>query len=306
MITHGQHQREGEALAAVACRKIHTAVAVRDGRWSDPHTWRSGFVPGQILHGSDVEVLSDVEYDLAEPGWLSALVIRPHARLRHAVDRPTALHLEDLLVLEGGAYECGTRAKPIPQGAGAELGFRGSLWHEMVDPEQLLGGLLAWGDVTICGEEKAPFVRLLYEAGSADYGLTLAEPAAGWREGDRLAIPPSGGESMYRARRPVEFATLEQVDLSGRGVDLAAPLSGAHEGGYDAKGDVTFLPHVANLTRSVVVRSLHPEVRRAHMMAMGKCRPIIRYAHIMNMTRTRRGDAQIGRYAVHFHKLERV
>lgn len=290
---------DGDRYAALA--NSSTSVAVQDGKWSDPAIW-AGEPPASL---ADIEIVADVEYDLEDSDY-DSIVVRPGGCLHHATTKNTRLRVRTLTIQEGGCYEIGTPEEPIPAGRTAELVFSPVRPDYTRDPEEMLGGLLAWGEVTMCGATKTPFIRLAEEPGGGNDWLRTKTEPAGWLAGDRLAIPPSGGPTMYRGRRPLEFATVNSLFLRGDlyEITLREDLTGIHQGGYDAAGHCDFFPHVANLSRSVVVRSLHPQERRGHVLFTGMARPDIRYVHFLNLGRTMRGTLPIGRYGLHAHHLE--
>ncbi len=101
-------------------------------------------------------------------------------------------------------------------------------------------------------------------------------------------------------------------------VSLTAPLAWDHPGGYDASGTLRYTPHVANLTRNVVLRSQNPDGTRGHAIFISSADVDIRYAEFDGMGRTTNavldsttrdgtgivthvGTNQIGRYPLHLH-----
>ena len=106
---------------------------------------------------------------------------------------------------------------------------------------------------------------------------------------------------------------------SGTQVALAAGVTYPHGGGRDASGTLTFLPHVGNISRNVIVRSQNPNGTRGHVLLTNRAEVDIRYTAFKDLGRTtiapldstvmssgqatHIGSNQVGRYSLHLHHL---
>lgn len=295
-----------------------TVAAVRSGAWSDAGTWSTGKLPRA---GDVVSINSGVtvQYDAVSDVHLDTVVVQDGGELRFRTDVNTRLVVANILVLEGGYLEVGTPERPVAADVTAEIVIADKPIDTDVDPEQFGTGLLAMGKVTMHGATKdATFARLAVEPAPGDTTLTLSRPVTGWRTGDQLVLPPTGGTSMFFQPRSDEVLTVASV--SGNVVTLASPLQGVHQGARDAAGNLDFLPHVGNLTRNVLIRSENPQGTRGHTMFMDRADVDLEYVQFKDLGRTTGdpldsttfdeqgmvthvGTNQIGRYPLHFHHV---
>lgn len=134
------------------------------------------------------------------------------------------------------------------------------------------------------GHQKTPFIRA---------GDTLPE---NWQLGDALAAPDVRQNNNG----------FEQCEV----IALGDAWQHDHTGG-----------HIANLTRSVIIRSENPAGTRGHVMCVGSCSVDLRYVQFKDLGRTKAsrlgvtiqapvtppvysiGSNQIGRYSLHLHHL---
>lgn len=292
-----------------------TSISVRDGAWSDPRTWLNGIVPT----AGRVWVRTQVSYCQVSDAAIEAIGISGGA-LRFCPDANTRLTVGTLVVEPDGEIEIGTATRPIAPTMTAEIVIADRAIDTVTDPEQFGTGVLGFGKVTIFGARKLPFVRLAAEVKAGDTTLSItALSLAGWRVGDDVWLPDSrqlataSGYVSQSERLPV-------ADLTN-GFRLAAPTTYAHIGARDADGvTLRFLPHVANLTRNVIVRSANPAGTRGHVMFSTRADVDVNFATFkdlgrtlvtaLNSTRfdstgkvTQIGTNQIGRYPIHAHHL---
>jgi len=173
------------------------------------------------------------------------------------------------------------------------------------DPEQFGNGLIVFGRLSIVGQPKTAFVRLASEVAIGATALQLTSAPSGWQVGDRLALIGVP-----------EVVTI--ASIAGSTVTLAQPAMLAHRGVRSPEGVLTYLPHVANLTRAVTLRSANPSGVRGHTIYTGRADVDIRGAAFVDLGRTNGlrldsttfdtagtvthlGTNQIGRYTAHFH-----
>jgi hypothetical protein len=306
-----------------------TVSSVRTGVWSDPATWS----PGRLPAANDRVRISGgtrVGYDLVSDAPLDCVTIEAGGLLDFHPAADTRMVVGTLLVLAGGRLSVGSPERPIAPEVTAEVVIADRPLdldddgRGVFDPEQLGTGLLCWGRVTMHGAPRSPtFVRLAREAAAGDSVLTLEEPPSGWRPGDRLVLPDSrqvyAGHDLPMDRLNWETPAVREV--RGAEITLDAPLRFDHPGARDAEGRLRFLPHVANLSRNVIVRSANPAGTRGHVMMTGRAEVDIRHALFRDLGRSlnsRRVDVaehdrdgrlvslaknQIGRYSLHMHHL---
>ena len=215
--------------------------------------------------------------------------------------------------------------------SGASIVIRNTAINLPTDPEQYGTGLLIFGRLRVLGAEKTPFVRLASAPSAGQITLSLSSAPSGWSVGDEVFVPDTRSPAVedwfnpkYAPRHEIRTIT----GISGTTVTLNSALSYEHRGARDADGTPTvlsdgtrLLPHVANLTRSVVIRSQSPTGTRAHMLLTDRASVEIRGAALRDMGRTqaatldsttfdangnvaRIGTNQVGRYPLHIHHLK--
>jgi hypothetical protein len=118
--------------------------------------------------------------------------------------------------------------------------------------------------------------------------VTLAEPAPGWKVGDRVIVTATKRD--YRAK---ESFTEERIitAVTADRVTLDRPLRHEHLGTGDYRGEV------ANLSRNVVIESADPDGVRGHTMYHRHSAGSISYAEFRHLGK----KGVLGRYALHYH-----
>jgi hypothetical protein len=291
-----------------------TAVSVASGVWSDPDIWSGGQVPAVeavVVIARDTKVQYDVVPARAVPLLSVGIESRGVLIFRDYIS--TRLLVRDLLVMPGGELSIGTLDNPIDAAIRAEVIFRDISLDASLDPDEAGGGLIGLGKVTVHGAVvSSPFIRLAAEPRAGHGTLTLSQPADGWRPGDVLLLSDTRqlreserwGNYVPHWERPV----VRSVSSDGLTVYLTSPLRFDHRGSRDDDGKQKDLPHVANLTRNVVFRSENPDGHRGHVIFSGGADVDVRGAEFFGLGRTRLGwarrEGRIGRYAVHFHRLD--
>ena len=266
-----------------------TIRSVRSGSWSDGNTWTPARLPG----ASDVVLVRHtVLYDHTA-GIAATIGIKAGGVLRFATDRSTALRVGTLLVMPGGALRIGTVQDPIRPDATARVIIRNLPLDTTLDPDQYSAGILAVdGRVVMHGAAKSPtFVRLARTPRAGDTTLSLQAAVTGWQVGDTLVLPDSTQqptESASGVPRDVnsETVTVQSLSADGRTVTFAPALAFDHPGARDGEGRVTFRPHVANITRNVLVRSESRTGTRGHVLLTHRSKIDIRYSAFRDLGRT--------------------
>jgi RNA polymerase sigma factor (sigma-70 family) len=234
-----------------------TIVSVTDGAWSSPQAWS----PARTPHAGDiVAIRTDIAFDLVSDERIATVAIQRGGALRMLPDRATRLTTDTLLVEDGGALRVAPEAATAAQ---AEI-VLGEAAPADDDPLAYRGGLIVLGTAELIGAERTPFMRLASEPHRGDALLRLAAPVAGWQAGDQLLLPDSRQRDSGKPPVPdqEDAVVIAGVSADGTSVTLASPLLHDHPGARDADGRLRFLPHVADLTRSVLVRSDAPGGRR--------------------------------------------
>jgi G8 domain len=290
-----------------------TIASARAGAWSDPSTWS----PARIPVGTDVvHIAHDVSYD-STTGIADVIGIDTGGRLRFVPNTSTRLRVATLLVMPGGQLEVGTEANPIPASATAEIIFRDRAPDAIddgigvYDPKQYGTGLVCVnGTVRMHGAMTSPtFVRLAAEPGAGATSLALASAVSGWAPGDRISLPDSRHllENEKWSHYQPQWEELTIASVSGQTLQLAGALQFDHPGARDGAGTLEYLPHVARLTRNVVLRSENPAGTRGHSLLTYRSQVDIRFVLFDEMGRTTNEDLgpgnQIGRYPLHLHHL---
>lgn len=293
-----------------------TAIAVTSGRWSNPATWSTSAVPGRdakVLIAAGREITYDVESDAV------LRCIELHGRLTFGTDVNTRMRIVHLVVMADGALEVGSPDRAVDATVTARIDIADEPFDSH-DPGQVGNGIVALGRVTMHGAMKTPtFARLNAEARAGQTMLRLERPVSGWAVGDQIVIPDTRQLQAYE-RTPLTSRDekLEIVSIVGADITVKPALRHDHIGGRDSAGARKFLPHVANISRNVIVGSQHPTGTRGHMIFLARADVDLRYLEVRDMGRTRRGvldnttfddsgrvirvgTNQIGRYAIHLH-----
>lgn len=312
-------------------------VNIRSGNWSDPNIWPGGVVPGEDAR-VQIAPMTTVVYDVDSDVRYDAIEVQ--GQLSFATDIDTKMIIDVLMVMPQGTLTIGTAEDPARPDVTSEIIFRGdtalktgTVANPGLDPSQYGKGLLAFGKVTMHGQEKdLTFIRLGADAKAGDTVLTLDQAPDDWRVGDRLVVPDTR-QIERTSKKPVFTSQAEEVVITairGNQVTISQALAYDHAGPRDAQGNVgaveqSMLPHIGNLTRNVVLRSETPDEvsRRGHTMFFHRADLNLRYAAFEGLGRTsasirpavnnstfdedgkltRIGTNQIGRYTIHLHHV---
>lgn len=301
-----------------------TITAQQNGAWSASATWGGDLpLPGDVVRiPSGITVL----YNLVSDDKLAVVGIEGALIFDHTL--PTRLVAGTIMVKPGGLLRVGTANQPVKGLAEIVIADRplATVTPDpdtgVLDPNQYGTGLLVWGRLELHGLPKTPWERLAaapYQAGATT--LQLLDSVIGWQSGDRLVIPDSRQIPLDHPKRYTQYykSQTEERDLTAVTADwrltLATPLSFAHPGARNIDGSPTMrdggeplVPHVANLSRTVVVRSQNPAGTRGHVWITNRAEAFLRYAAFRDLGRTTTATLsdttnKIGRYWLHLHHL---
>lgn len=295
-----------------------TMVSAMDGPWSAPPTWSLGRLP----QADDILVINhQVTYD-STTGIADVIGIDTGASLRFRTDIDTKLQVGVVKVFEGGRLEIGTASAPVSPAVKAELIIRDRPLNLTIDPKQFGTGLISQsGTVTMHGAAKnPPFVRTAVEPRAGNTTISLEQPVTGWRVGDKIFVPDTRQvhpDNWFNPNWPLnmEERVIQAISGDAKTITLSSALSFDHRGARDANGTPTvlsggikLLPHVANLTRNVIVRSENPAGTRGHTLFTLRSVVDLRYVQFQDLGRTRAEEINsttnhIGRYPLHIHQL---
>lgn len=173
-------------------------------------------------------------------------------------------------------------ATPVLTGVRIELG--GHPIDTTVDAEQWGEGLIGFGEFKIAGAPKTNFVRAAAEPKAGQRTIVLAESPAGWLPADRLVVPETRQDRGQESWSEVCVI----ASITGPTVTCVAPLQFDHLGARRPDTTLVFLPHIANLTRSVEItsRALVPNGVLGHVAFIDRADVDIRYVAFRNLGRT--------------------
>jgi hypothetical protein len=283
-----------------------TNRAVRSGAWSAAGTWSSGRIPGAndvVRIPAGVAVSYDVVGDVA----LESVVIEGSVTFR--TDVRTKLIAAVVQVMPSGRLEIGREGDPVAADVMAEIVLADRPLDMKADPGQYGTALIGLGTIRMHGAVVEPtFARLAAEPMAGHQSLRLeAAPKAGWQSA-RLILPGTSQVAPGSGPQGPDLEELLATSAMGAQIDLASPLAFNHHGARDVDGKLTFLPHVGNLTRNVVIRSERPEGTRGHVIFVHRADVDIRYSLFKDLGRTTTARLHpaknhIGRYSLHMHHV---
>ncbi|TWU44346.1 Cadherin domain protein [Novipirellula aureliae] len=296
-------------LPAINGRHVWHSTAAGD--------WQTAFAAA----GPEDVVVIEHAIDFDGAADVHSIVIRDGGMLRFDIAGDQSLRVVNLQVLSGGALQIGTEAAPH-QGT-AEVVFKDVPFDLAVDPGQYGHGLIALGTVTMHGRTLAQtFATLDGEIIAGEDSLAVDGKVTDWSPGDRLLIPDSR-QLFYTANVATGLDRYESLTVAAIEAGQVRLQQGAqfdHLGARNASGELVFSPHVANLSRNVVLRSENPTGVRGHTMLIGRAEIDIRYVEFRDLGRTTNdplnntlfdddghayqiGTNQESRYPIHMHHL---
>jgi hypothetical protein len=281
--------------------------SVKDGRWSEASTWSDGQVPGT---GAKVVIRTGhrVTYDLKSDAVIRAINVA--GSLVFDPDKDTLLNVGLIKIQPGDAYsedgfDCdahgevgdakgpipelivGTQDKPIAVGKSAVIRLH---FVEGMNKETCPAIVCCGGRMDLHGQPMArTWVKLGATVKAGESRVVLAEPATGWKIGDRIIVTATQTHGAKKTESKTEEATIAKID--GQAIELSAPLNMDHAGDGNYRGEV------ANLSRNVVVESADPNGVRGHTMYHRNSSGSISYSEFRHLGK----QNVLGKYAIHFH-----
>ncbi|WP_160168410.1 calcium-binding protein [Novipirellula maiorica] len=227
-----------------------TVSTVASGYWGDASIWSNGQVPGvsdRVLIRSEHDVVFD-------NGDIDVLAIGVHGELEISA----SLRVKDFVVYQDGS---------LSMLSGAEVVFADAA-NSIDDPLQWGTGLIVQGEWTATGEAKTPYVRAVSDIPAGSTQFTADEIPLGWEVGDILALPETAQSVVTRSGKPLEESeTVTIAKIEGKTIHFTSAASFNHNGISPNPFEIERFAHVANLTRSIVLRSENPQGFRGHTVA---------------------------------------
>ncbi len=283
-----------------------TVTALQTGNWSNLATWSKALVNSDIL---EIPTGKAVTLDLQSNTRLKCLAVKGTLKFRPDVN--TRLRVGTLMIFETGRLEIGTATTPIASNVSAEIIINNQALNSTTDPESYGTGILGFGRVVIHGEVKTSHVRLAGEPLAGQTTLTLVSTPRNWRASDKLVLPDtvqgSSGLSANEYTALLQPAILNLQAINGTTVNISPSLNKTHKAARNYVHRISFLPHLGNLTRNVIIRSENPAGTRGHVLFTHRANIDIRYTLFKDLGRTTieplGSNNQTGRYALHLHHL---
>jgi len=293
--------------AEVNSSVIPVIRSARSGAWSEGTTWDSGQTPKD---GVKVQILPGhvVTYDVETPAGLVIRSLHVAGTLTFATDKSTQLNvglikIEDTDSTDEEDFDCdahagepdpdrprpallvGTPQRPIEAAARAliRLVYVAGMKKESCPAIVCCGGRMDFHGAPL----SRTWVKLGASAIKGTQAVTLAEPVAGWKFGDRIIVTATqfGGDKD----NVTEERTIAAID--GNVLRFDEPLAHGHLGDGELRGEV------ANLSRNCVVESADPAGERGHTMYHRNSAGSISYAEFRHLGK----KDTLGRYSLHFH-----
>ena len=260
---HASMMGDDAAITALIPHDEITHLAIADGLWSSPATWRGGLVPangGRVL----IPIGITVTYDVNEHVRLDSL--RVDGTLETSITTDTRLLVEHFVITRTGAFIQGTQANRMPANISTTVTISGRDYSLHVDADtdmnltrdpKLWGrGLINQGEHTQWGAEKQPYVTAEHTAAGAT-SIVLHELPTGWGVGNQIVVTGtkvSGGGIGESLTLEDEIRAITAIN--GTTVSFADPLVFDHTN-QNPDSDRTDLPWHVKLYqgRNITTRS---------------------------------------------------
>jgi PKD repeat protein len=327
---------EHEALLKLVPVDKATHIAIRDGNWNDPQTWKNGKIP---TLGADVLISEGIEVTYNVDSNTPIQTMRVDGHLKFATDTNTHLLIDTFVVAPTGKLIVGEKGDPIQSTKKARISFIGSKPIDKTwDPTQLSRGLISHGSVEIHGAEKQEYVALAQPALQGDRELVLDLPTGsttplGWKVGDQIVLSGTrynpNGKNADNSKFQDEVLTITRINGNRvQFINHNAQGTGSDRLRFDHAPPNTGVQdqlnvYVANLSRNVVFETANadrvPTQQRGHVMFMHSDDVVVENAGFYNLGRTDKsrlvddvgknvngtigkGTNVRGRYSLHIHR----
>lgn len=264
--------------------------------WSQKTTWPNRAVPAAgssvVIPANKTIVLDVITPKLKGLTIFGNLVAAPGATIGIT---------SDFILVQGGTFQIGTSTAPF---AGrATITLTGNTTRDLFPPLKGLGAkVLAvnGGKLELQGALKTSWSRLSSDVSAGSRTITLSPAPIGWKAGDEIVIATSDFDQAH-----YDLAVIQSV--SGSTVALSSSLKCRHFGSVKTVGDIKIdvRAEVGLLSHNIVVQGdgLNPRIGgHAIFVSPANKRTTVQ---ISGVEFRRMGQFnQLGRYPVHFHKLE--
>lgn len=284
--------------------RIPTKTVVKAGRWLDVETWSGKAIPTALD-----KVLIQAGATVSLDGTAEADTLIVEGALTFNPVKPTKLLVTTLTVLPVGSLEIGTEKVPVT--GSVELVIRDKPINLTADPLGYGNGLSVFGKFTASGSPKTAHARLAGELAAGEVTIAVKAPLVNWKAGDEVLFPDT--RQLMEKERGLQYVgqwerrIIESVAADNLSFKVTQPLLFAHTGAKDSTGKLETTPHVANLSREIVISSQNPAGTPGHTMFLDRARVSIRFVKFLELGRTTNEKLgvtnQIGRYPCHLHHL---
>lgn len=284
-------QSEHESLHTLIARGDATHIAVNDGSWFDPNTWKNGQIPTD-----DATVFIPEERTVSYDGVSEArlFALRVDGQLDFATDINTQMLIDTFMVSTSGTLTIGTEDNPVQGNVKTKIliannGAIDTQW----DPQQLSRGIVSHGSVSIHGQAKTSHLKVAVDPAVGDSTLILDSPPANWQVGDRIVLTGTRyvpyqyehGDVNDWVNQGTEDEERVITAIDGNRITLDQPLDYDHG---TPRSDLK--AYVANQSRNVVIATENadalPANQRGHVMFMHSDNVDVRYAEFNELGRT--------------------
>lgn len=299
-----------------------TKTAAVSGQWSSGSTWSPSGVPT----ATDVVLITNsyvVTLDSTTAVAKAVCIVGVNSELVFSIGQNTKLVATTIQVANEGVLQIGSSGTPLPSQYTAEIVIDDVALDTTNDPSMYGNGIVVIdGHLILYGTVKTPYERINAEVAASATSVTLNSSPSGWVSGDQLLIPDSRQLTNSQASSYVnQNETPILSSVSGAVVNFSSGLAYAHPGAKDnLDNSLDFTPHLANLTRNIIVRSENPNGTRGHVYVTRASRMNVQNVRFEGLGRTTTatindttyvngvpnhiGTNQSGRYWFHAHHVQ--